>query len=406
MADVFDSSVGNVAQMDQEQSGEFTVLDLVLILAKRKKLVLGLPLIAMVGAVIYSLLQPNIYTATTKILPPQQSQSTASAMLAQLGGLAGLAGAGAAKNPNDIYVAMLRSRTLADKLIARFKLEEVFDVRGLHDTRKILASRTAINLGKDGIVSVDFEDQDRKRAAEVANGYVDELRSLTQTLAVTEAGQRRLFFEKQLMLAKDNLASAEIALKQTQEKTGVVKLDDQGRAIIESVARMRAEIAAKEVQVFAMRSFATESNPEYVLLNQQLSGLKVQLSKLERVGSANAADAVISTGRLPEVGLEYIRKLRDLKYHEVIFDLMAKQYEIARIDEAKDSSIIQVLDKAIEPERKSKPHRAMIVLISTFLAGVIAVLSAFLAEFLVRARNDDRYVGKLRLLCMYIRGGS
>ena len=265
------------------EDDEISLLDLLIVLAKHKKLILGLPFLAALLAAGISLLLPNIYTGTTKILPPQQTQSSAAAMLAQLGGLAG--GAGGAlgiKNPNDLYIGMLKSRTLGDNLIQRFELQKVYEAKTMFDTRKAIDANTKIASGKDGIITIDFDDKDTKRAAAVANAYVEELYKLTQTLAVTEASQRRLFFEKQLTLAKDSLANAEVALRQTQERTGLIKLDDQGRAIIESVARMRAEIAAKEVQLGAMRTFATKNNPDYVLLVQQLGGLRAQLVNWKR----------------------------------------------------------------------------------------------------------------------------
>jgi len=388
-----------------DQEDEISLLDLLIVLAKHKKLILGLPFLAALLAAGYSLLLPNIYTGTTKILPPQQNQSSAAAMLAQLGGLAGAAGGALGiKNPNDLYIGMLKSRTLADSLIQRFELQKVYEAKTMFDTRSALGASTRIAAGKDGIITIDFDDKDTKRAAAVANAYVEELYKLTQTLAVTEASQRRLFFEKQLTLAKDNLATAEVALRQTQERTGLIKLDDQGRAIIESVARMRAEIAAKEVQLGAMRTFATEHNPDYVLLAQQLGGLRAQLVKLEKASNVGQGDIFVPTGKVPEVGLEYVRKVRDVKYHEVLFELLARQYEIARVDEARDTSIIQVLDKAIEPERKSKPKRSLIVLLTALVFGFLAVLWAFIKEARERARQNPQQAERLNLLRRYVWG--
>jgi uncharacterized protein involved in exopolysaccharide biosynthesis len=326
-------------------------------------------------------------------------------MLAQLGGLAGAAGGALGiKNPNDLYVGMLKSRTLADSLIQRFELQKVYDAKTMFDTRKELDTNTKITSGKDGIITIDFDDKDPRRAATVANAYVEELYKLTQTLAVTEASQRRLFFEKQLALAKDHLASAEVALRQTQERTGLIKLDEQGRAIIESVARLRAEIAAKEVQLGAMRTFATENNPDYVMVGRQLGGLRAQLAKLEKTNTAGEGDIFVPTGKVPEVGLEYVRKVRDVKYHEVLFELLAKQYEIARVDEARDTSIIQVLDKAIEPEKKSKPKRLLIVILTALVVGFLAVIWAFVREAGERARQNPQQAERLNLLRRYLLG--
>jgi tyrosine-protein kinase Etk/Wzc len=244
------------------------------------------------------------------------------------------------------------------------------------------------------------------RAAEIANAYVEELDKLTNSLAVTEAAQRRLFFERQLKQAKDDLTEAEIALKLTQEKTGLIKLDDQGRAIIEAVATLRAQIAAKEVELRALRSFATEQNPDYVRNQQQLAGLRAELIKLERSHTSGAGDILVPTGKVPEAGLEYVRKFRDVKYYEAIFELLAKQFEVAKIDEAKDAAIIQVVDKAIKMDRKSRPKRAVIAIAATSIGAFIAVVWAFLKEASEQARRNPNQARRLELLRNYLRPGG
>jgi uncharacterized protein involved in exopolysaccharide biosynthesis len=213
---------------ESSEGDDISLLDLLIVLAKHKLLILGLTFSAGVAAAVISFLLPNIYTATTKILPPQQTQSTTSAMLGQLGVLSGLAGGSfGIKNPNDLYVGMLKSRTVADNIIERFDLKKVYKVRTSTHARNRLQQATTISSGRDGIIRIEIDDKEPKRAANLANAYVDELYKLTQTLAVTEASQRRLFLEKQLKLAKQELASAEVALKKTQEETGLIKLDDQ-----------------------------------------------------------------------------------------------------------------------------------------------------------------------------------
>lgn len=386
---------------------EISLLDLAIVLAKHKKLILGLPFGAAVVAAGISLLLPNIYTGTTRILPPQQSQSaTAAALLNQLGALGSIAGAAVpgVKNPADLYVGMLKSRTVADNLIKRFDLKTLYGEKTTDETRKELEKNTRIAAGKDGLITVEFEDKDPKRAATIANAYVEELDHLTQNLAVTEASQRRLFFEKQLKTARDSLSEAEMALRKTQETTGLIKLDEQGKAIIESVARLRAEIAAKEVQLAAMRTFATEKNPEYLLVRQQIAGLKSELAKLEKTNVAGQGDIFVPTGKVPEVGLEYVRRFRDMKYHETLFEALAKQYELARIDEAKDAGIIQVVDKAIEPERKSRPKRSLIVILTALVIGFLAVIWAFIKEAGEKARQIPEQAERLNLLRRYLRG--
>lgn len=383
------------------QEDEINLLDLLIVLAKHKKLVLGLPLAAALLAVAITLSMPNVYTATARILPPQQGSSTTAAMLGQLGALAGAAGGALGiKNPNDLYVGMLKSRTVADSLIERFKLQDRYERRTLVETRNALAQVSNISAGKDGIISIAVDDEDPKFAAELANAYVDELTRLNQTLAVTEAAQRRLFFERQLAQAKDALAMAEVELKKVQQATGVVQLDAQGKAAIEAVAALRAQIAAREVQLAAVRTFATEQNPDYQRLTQELAGLRGQLARFERGGETSALP---SAGKLTEAGLDYVRKLREVKYQETVFELLARQYEAAKLDEARNASLIQVLDKAVPPDRKSKPKRTLIVLLTALTAGLVAVILAFIIEARARALTDPEQAERYRLLRQYLR---
>jgi len=383
---------------------EISLLDLLIVLAKHKKLVLGLPFGAAVVAAGISLLMSNIYTATTKILPPQQNQSAAVAMLGQLsgqlGGLGGLAGGALGiKNPNDLYVGMLKSRTVADNLISRFELRKRYETKTSEDTRKALDGYTRITSGKDGIIVIEFDDKEPKRAATIANAYVEELYKLTQTLAVTEASQRRLFFERQLDQTRKNLANAEAAARQGLEKGGLVIVDAQGRGMVETTARLRGQIAVKEIQISAMRAFATGQNPDLKQAQHELDAMKHELAKME--GTSSGRDNAGSVGKAD--GMDNLRLLRDVKYYETIFELLAKQYEIAKIDEARDASIVQVLDPAVEPERKSKPMRALIVILTGLVAGFLAVIFAFVRESHEKARRDPQSASRLESLRQYLR---
>ncbi len=376
-----------------------------IVIAKRKSFIFKFVSVAVILSIITVLLLPKIYTANTKILPPQQSQSMgAMATLSQLGPLAALAGQGLGlRSPSDLYVVMLRSDTVANALIDRFSLMTVYKQKLREETRKRLASVTEIKAGqKDGVISVWVDDRDPQRAADLANGYVEELEKLTKTLNVTEASKRRLFFEREVKMQNEDLANAEVALKQTQEKTGLILLDSQSRAIITSLTSLRAAIAAQEVRVQAMRSFATTENPDLVLAEQELATLRSQLDRLER-GQGKRSIADVPIENVPTAGLEYVRKLREVKYHEALFELLAKQYEAAKIDEAKDALIVQQFDKATPPERKSGPHRTAFVLASTLLALLVATLSAFVMEAWERAKDDTEFAHHFRLFQFYLR---
>src|SRR5436190_9201459 len=373
------------APADRPADDEVSLLDLLIVLAKHKRIVLGVPLVVAIAAAIISLLMPNIYTGTTRILPPQQSASAASALLNQLGGaFGGIGAAGGAlgiRNPNDLYVGMLKSRTVADNLISRFELGKVYDENRLSDARKHLEKKTTIVAGRDGIITIEVDDKERKRAAELANAYVDELMKLTKILAVTEASQRRLFFERQLVQAKDNLTTAEIEARQGLQKGGLAQVDAQGRSMIEVTARLRAQISVKEVQIGSMRTFAAEGNPELQRTQQELEALKRELGRVE--GSSPVA--TVGKGEASSgSGLDNLGRLRDVKYYEFLYELLAKQYELAKIDEAKDATVIQVMDRAIEPDRKSRPVRALIV-----VASAVAALFAVLLWVYVREAVDS-----------------
>ncbi len=387
------------ATEDTSTDDEVSLLDLLIVLAKHKRIVLGVPFLVAIAAAIVSLLLPNIYTGTTRILPPQQSASAATALLNQLGGAAGLlaAGTGAAlglRNPNDLYVGMLKSRTVADNLIARFDLNKVYQLELQSNTRNALQGNTSIAAGRDGIITIDVDDKDPKRAAELANAYVDELMKLTKVLAVTEASQRRLFFERQLLQVKDNLTAAEMTARQGLQKGGLAQVDAQGRSMIEVTARLRAQISVKEVQIGSMRTFAAEGNPELQRTQQELEALRRELARVE-------GSSPIATGRgetSGSSGLDNLGRLRDVKYYEFLYELLAKQYELAKIDEAKDATVIQVMDKAIEPDRKSKPRKTLIVVFSTLVAVVVSILWAFVREAVERMRINPEEASRFKIL--------
>lgn len=390
-----------------QDEDEINLMDLVLVLAKHNRFIIKLTASVAVLAVIYALLQPNIYTAKTVILPPQQGASTASMLLGSLGGLAGLAGGAAGiKSPNDLHIGMLKSRTVADKMIARFKLQQKYEAKTLEATRKALAGATVIASGKDGFITIEYSDKDPKFAASVANAYVEELDKLNNTLAVTEASRKRLFFETQLKMTRDNLAAAEVGFKQTQERTGLIQPEAQGQAIIMAASNLRAQVTAAEVKLQSMGSFATPQNPDYQKLQQNLTSLRAQLVKAERNGVQGRGDIMVPTGKLPETGLEYIRKMRDLKYQETLFELLSKQFEIAKIDEAKEAALIQVVDKALVPEQKSKPKRSLIVILATLMAFFLGVLLAFVREASERASLDPASAERMNLLRRYLRRGA
>ncbi len=302
----------NFTLQEPAEDDEINLLDLLLVLAKNKAMIIKVTFAVALLALGYALSLPNIYTGSAKILPPQQSQSSASAMLGQLGGLASLAGGSLGlKNPNDLYLAMLKSRTMLEKIAKRFDLQRLYETKTQTDTLNALEGSSTFTSGKDGVIAVEVSDLDPKRAADMANAFIEELNTMMQTNAVTDASLKRTFFEQQLRQARDKLTDAEIQLDRT-----------------------------------------------------------------------------------PNTSLHYLDAMRNLKYQEALWEILAKQFAMAKMDEAKDFPMIQVLDKAIPPERKSKPKRNQIVILATLVAFFLAVIWAFVREATQRAKEQPEQAAR------------
>lgn len=381
-------------------------MELLLILSRRKKTILQVTIAVAIITAIVMFLIPNMYKATATIMPPEQKQSTLGAMLGQIGSIAGLTESDLGlSNPGDLFIGMLHSRTIQDRLIDKFDLRKVYRVKRYQDARKKLDGRTYIVAEKEGLISIGVEDHDPSRAAAMANSYVEELHALNSQLAISEAAQRRVFYEEKVNAERDALSLAEVELKQAEEKTGLLQPEAQARVIIQSVADMRAQVAELEVQIEAMRTYATKDNPELRRAEQQLAGLRAQVAKMERSnGDGGNGDLELPTRKLPQAELEYLRRARDLKYHEALYEFLNKQLEAARIDEAKDAVVVQVVDKAVVPERKSGPHRITIILLAALATFLLACLGVLLSESLRRHQEQDlQFRARMALLRHYLR---
>lgn len=368
-----------------EEAREFSFDDLHSVIASRKKTLLRVVILTAVASTAAAFLIPVKYSAEAVILTPQQPQPSLSA-LAQLAGLssgAGLSGfnllSGFGRNPSELYIGILKSRTIADALIDRYGLKQVYNEPDFYRARKDLARNTTIKSGKDTLIHIEVEDHDPKRSAALANAYVDELFLQNSNVALTEATQRRVFFEQQLAKEKDLLANAELALRDTQQFTGLVEPTGQAEALLRSAAQLRVQILGIQTQMAGMSTYVTESNPRYQTLKTELRTLQSELSMLEK-GNHIDGNPEVPVGKLPQAGLEYLRKYRDVKYHETLYEALAKQYEAARLDEAKAAPLVQVIDRAVVPERKSWPPRTLIILLSTILSALIAILVLFMKK--------------------------
>jgi uncharacterized protein involved in exopolysaccharide biosynthesis len=374
------STLDAAIRRNQAPSGgpfQIELKDLYRCLAERKRM-LGLATLAGLAlSVAAAFLLPDTYEAQAIILPPQQQQSTLSMLSGQLGSLAGLGGKDLGfKNPADVYVGILGSQSIADSLIAEFDLRRHYATKTAVDTRKRLARRTNVDAGKDTLIKIAVEDEDAARAAALANAYVSALHKLNTSLALGEAAQRRLFFEQQIDAAKKALVAAETALTQTQKRTGVLHISGQVEASIRSIAQVRAEIASREIMLERLRAGATESNPEVVRHQLELKALRSQLAQLQASTEQKSGDPVIGSARIPDASLDYIRALREVKYQESLFEYLARQFEAAKLDEIKQAPVIQVVDPATTPDKRSGPPRLLIGFFGTFFSFAAAAVFA------------------------------
>ena len=375
------------------------VLELLTQFAQRKRLIAWATAIGTSLGLALCLALPDRYTAVTRLMPPKQTQSTTSFLNSQSGGgsFADLAGGGMLKDPNAIYIGLLKSRPVADAIIARFMLTKVYRSRDMTAAREKLESNTQIETEKSTLISISVTDGDKKRAAAIANAYTELFMTLSKSISVTEASKRRLFFENQLKDQKEALVGAETTFQQIQQSRGLVHLDAQANVIIGSLASIQAEIAVKNVELQALRSYSTERNPDVQLAERQLSALQIEADQLEQHGHS-AGSSGMGLKDIPKAGIEYVRSERDLQYQQSLFDLLLRQYEAARLDEAKEAATIQVVEPAIEPDRASSPKRILVMpffIAGGFLGGCLLALLAWLRE---RLESDPESAMQIQFL--------
>ena len=361
---------------DMQDDDEISLLDLLQVVVDNLRLLVLGPLLCGLAALGISFAIAPTFTAKTQFLPPQQQQSSAASMLASLGALGGLAGvATGLKSPADQYIAFMKSVSVQDALIERFKLLEKYEVKLKTDARVSLTGSVRIASGKDGLMIVEVDDEDPKFAADLANAYVEELRNLLGRLAVTEAQQRRMFFEKQLQITKENFTKADLALKSSGINSSVLK--SSPASAVETVARFKAGISVQEVKLGAMRNYLTESSPDFKQALNELASLKTQLAKAEKEEPASKEAS------------DYVARYREFKYQETMFELFAKQFELAKVDESREGAVIQVLDIAQPPERKAKPKKAMIAIVAALASGFALLLFVFIRSALKSASQNQ-----------------
>jgi tyrosine-protein kinase Etk/Wzc len=362
---------------------EISYVDILIAFGEEKFLIFGLTLLAALIGIAVSLSLTPVYTAKTTLLPPQQGGS--SGMSASLGALAATAGiAIPSKSSEELYLGLLKTDTVMNALITRFQLKDRYESENLSDARKTLAKNVRVSSDrKSSLITIDVDDNDPNFAAQLANAHLEELRALLNRITITEAQQRRVFFEAQSVKAKDNLVNAELAVKQAQDKGGLVSVDAQTQTMIGAAAQLRGQIVAREVQLQAIRSYAGPDNQELRKLSSELASMRAQLAKMEN-GGDNSSAATTDY----KVALGNVRLYRELKYQEAIYTAMLQQFQLAKVEEAKDAQLIQQIDIAMAPDKKSKPSRSVVILAFVFVGFLLGILLAFVRRLSRSAAQD------------------
>lgn len=353
--------------VDHDDDGPtVTLIELLTWIGQGKRLIIAATLVAVLLAMLIGFLLPKTYTAQATLLAPDsQRQGGSAAALAALGSLGGLVAGGAGgKSPDELYVALLKSDSVDRALNARFDLEKRYGVANFEALRKVMPRYVHITADKkSGLISVDVDDGDPKFAAALANAHATEISKVLDRLAVSEAQLRRVFFEKQLNDSKENLIKAEQNLQTVQEASGVIMLDKQAEALIIGAAEVRAQISAREVQLKVLRTSATAQNPDVIRLSSELRALRSELTRMESTQGGAAGSAVdMPVGKLPEAGVGYVRARREMKLQEAMLEGMLRQYEAAKLDEAKEGPQLQQVDVAMPPDHKSKPSISLLMI--------------------------------------------
>lgn len=346
-------------------------------------------------SILISFLLPKMYMATARVLPPQENNSGLASLLSNIDDpLSGLArGIIGSQTPAAVYLGIMKSRTAADELNRKFKLKELYGAKYIEDVYSKLADRTAIEISrKDQLICVSVMDRDPRRASEMANAYVDVLDQINRKLNITQGKRKRLFLEERLKEVRVDMEKAEIDLKTFQEKFHLVAIEEQAKVAIEGAAEIKGQIVAAQTELEVYKQFGTEKQIEAVMLKAKIKELQRQLMAIEQGEQLSTGDSnAPMTGRLsnfyipfddlPRLGLELMRLTREAKIQEKLFELITAQYEMAQIEEAKDVDTVQVIDRAVPPEKKISPKRGRIVITATILMFFITVLLVIGLEY-------------------------
>lgn len=349
---------------------------------RRRWAVAGMTAVSLMFGILLGFIMPKAYSATARVMPPvQDNQAGMAAMLSQLPqGIGSFAAPLLGVNaPSRAWADILASQNVQDALIRRFKLTEVYGEDAIEGARKRLGDSVSVEESRGGVISVTVDDRDPKLAADLANSFVSELDRVNRDMVTAAGSKSRVYYERMLADSREKLTKAEDALRDFQEKNGAVKLDEQSRAVIEAMGAVKGQLMAKEVELSTLRSYAMPGNPQVAVLQAQVDSLRSQLTDLER-GGGDGSGLILPAARFPELTLEYARLYREAKIQDTLYQLLISQYEQARLQEARDSATVQVLDKAPVPTRSSKPKKALIALAAAAAGFMFSVVWALAKE--------------------------
>jgi tyrosine-protein kinase Etk/Wzc len=404
---------------DTNKDDKKGLLDYLVVLAKYGRMIVLTSAAVTILTYLYLFLSPNQYTSTARLLPPQTNLTLSAQLLDSLGGgvTPGAAGSGGLgglsasllglSSPADIFVGIMRSDTIADRIIARFNLRKLYNSKDIESTRNSLMRHVKIDvLRTSSLIIIGVTDKDPKRAAEMANAFVEELDNLLQRLAVQEARGRLVFLEKERAQTNQNLAKAEEVLRTFSEQNSVIQIDTQTKSILEYIANLRAEIDSREVQIQVLRQQATSSNYDMVRLETEAKGLKEKLLNAEkRMDQACIGDVCLNTSKVPKLGLEYIRLYRDFKFQENLYQIYCKLVEIARLDMARNIMVISVVDQALPPERRSN-RRMFPAILTGMVAFMMMLFVAFSLEHWQNLQRTEDKAQRLSIIRNYLKPRS
>ena len=354
--------------------------------------------VGLLASTLVAFLIPRSYTSTAQLMPPETQSSSGLAMMAAMaakvgGGLGSVAGdLLGMKSSGALFIGVLRSQTAQDGLIQQFELQKVYGKKLITDARAKLDENTAISEDrKSGIISISVTDHDPKRAAVLANGYVDQLNSLVAGLSTSAAHRERVFLEDRLKVAKRDLDDASNELAQFSSKNNTLDIQTEGRAMLDAAGTLAGQMIVAQSELEGLRQIYTDNNPRVRSLNARVGELRKQLDKLggtpgDAAKAANSSPGV-SNGMpyptirsLPLLGAKYADYYRRAKIQETVFELLTEQYELAKVEEAKETPSVKVLDPAQVPERKSFPPRLLIMFLGTSLVFSMSVVWILGAE--------------------------